>query len=96
MLIRKSIAYCYPTSPFAKVLGVHKTGGWYVQQYSWREDGTWSRPYVAQGNDVFTSSTDPDLIALYLESDGEPCPSFLTHGDADALAAIDAASKVPA
>jgi len=72
--IRKSIAYAYPTSTFARELC---SPGYFVSQYRLLEDGTWSAPYIAQGHDVFTDRNDPELLALFEETDGEPCPYFI-------------------
>lgn len=75
MKIRKAIAYAYPTSARASELG---SAGYYVEQYRLREDGSWSAPYIAQGcHDVFPDRQDPDLLALFAEADGEPCPHWL-------------------
>jgi hypothetical protein len=75
--IRKAIAYAYATSPHAVELGHAKTGCYYVSQSILREDGTWSPPYIAQGHDAFADRNDPDLILLFTETDGEPCPHWL-------------------
>jgi hypothetical protein len=72
--IRKAIAYAYPTSNHAEELGHGKTGCYYVSQSVLREDGTWSPPYIAQGHDAFLTLTDPDLQALFEQTEGEPCP----------------------
>ena len=76
MKLRKSIAYAYPTSNRAKELGHYATGCYYVAQSVLREDGTWSPEYVAQGHDAFTDRNDPDLLALFAETDGEVCPYY--------------------
>lgn len=69
----KRIAYCYPTSPRAGELGCYKTGGYFVEQQMLCEDNSWSRPYAAHGcgDEAFASATDPDLLALFNEADGE-------------------------
>ncbi len=77
MKLRKAVAYAYPSSPHAVELGHAKTGCWYVSQSVLREDGTWSPPYIAQGHDAFTDRADPDLQALFDQTDGEPCPHWL-------------------
>ncbi len=74
MKLRKAIAYAYPTSTHASELGVAKTGGYFVSQSILREDGTWPPPYIAQGHDVFATRNDPDLLALFAETDGTQCP----------------------
>jgi hypothetical protein len=72
MKLRKSIGYAYPTSQRAGGLGSH---GYFVEQSILREDGTWSPPFVAQGcHDVFPTRTDPDLLKLFSEADGELSP----------------------
>lgn len=75
--LRKAIAYAYPTSAHAKELGCYQTGCYYVSQSILREDGTWSPPYIAQGHDAFQDRNDPDLLALFDETDGEPCPHWI-------------------
>lgn len=93
MKLRKAIAYAYPTSIRAGELGVTDAGGWYVEVRATNEAGEWAGPHVAQGNDVFASAADPDLIQLYRETDGEPCPFFLRNGNKLALEAIEKWSK---
>lgn len=88
MKLRKAISYAYPGSPFAKELGCEKHGAYYVQQSILREDGTWSPPYIEQGHDGFSDPVDPDLIQLFQEADGEPCPMFVRHGNRGQLAAL--------
>jgi hypothetical protein len=76
MKTRKSIAYAYPTSEAANELG---QPGFYVCQYVKLETGEWSTPFIAQGHDVFDDKNDPDLLALFNESDGEVCPYYASH-----------------
>lgn len=66
---RYRIAYCYPTSPNAEILGVPRTGGHYVEEQILLEDGTWSTPYIATGceGDVFATPDWPELLALLEE-----------------------------
>ena len=71
--IRKSIAYCYPTSPNAETLG---QPGFYIQQYRKLETGEWSVGYIEQGHDVFESVSDRDLHTLLDEADGVYYPSW--------------------
>ncbi len=76
--LRKAIAYAYPTSSRARDLGCGTTGCYYVSHSILREDGTWSPDYVAQGcHDSFQDRNDPDLLALFEEADGDPCPYWL-------------------
>jgi hypothetical protein len=74
MKLRKAIAYAYATSSRAEELGCEKTGCYYVSQSVLREDGTWSPPYIAQSHSAFQNRNDPDLLALFEETIGEPCP----------------------
>lgn len=92
MKFRKAIAYAYPTSETAIRLGVRAQGGFYVQQFLRLENGEWSPAYIAPGTggEAFDRADDPDLIALYKETDGEPDPYFLQHGPEAALFAIQA------
>lgn len=93
--IYKSIAYAFPTSHMADTLGCPDTGGWYIEQHRILEDGSLSvgAPAVGCGNEAFPSPDDADLIALYHEADGEPCPRFKRYGNARALAAIGAMAQ---
>ena len=75
----KSIAYAFPTSTTAELLGFADTGCWFVSE------GATSAPHDAIG---FTEPDHPDLIALYHETDMPACRMFLRHGDDRALAAI--------
>ncbi len=77
MKLRKAIAYAYATSNHARELGCAATGCYYVSQSILREDGTWSPPYIAQGHDAFQDRNDAALLALFNETDGEPCPHWL-------------------
>ena len=90
MKLRKEISYAYSGSQNAQELGRARNGCWYVAQQCLRDDGCWSMSYIAPGcgNEGFATPDDPDLIALYLKTNGEPCPMFLRYGNADALAAI--------
>jgi len=76
MKIRKAIAYAYPTSKFAEELG---GAGYYIQQTLFREDHSWSPPYIAQGHDRFDNYNDPDLHALLNEHEGEVSPFCFTR-----------------
>lgn len=81
MKLRKAIEYAYPTSENAKLLDAADTGCWHVVTYLQREDGSWavSEPVGGVG---FTDMKDPDLVALYHEVDGAPCPYFLRYSRA--------------
>lgn len=88
MKLRKSISYAYPSSPNAESLGHGKTGCWYVAISTFREGASWSPNTPAHNAEGFGSPYDPDLLALYRDADGEPCPYFLRHGDSMALRAL--------
>ena len=85
MKIRKSIAYCYPTSPNAIEFGSH---GFYVQQELLREDQTWSPGYPASP-DIFDKVDDADLIQLLKESDGDYYSKYCQYFDHIGVPAID-------
>lgn len=80
----KSIAYAYPTSINAEALGRGKIGAWYVSLTD-RERGLTN---VAHNCEGFATPNDPDLIALFNEYEGKPCPYFLKFGNPKALAAL--------
>ena len=74
----KAVAYCYPTSHNAELLGNH---GYYIQQQIRLEDGNLSEPYIEQGYNVFDDLRDPDLRQLLSEVDGEVSPYSLLLPD---------------
>ena len=74
MKMQKRIAYCYPTSHLAHYLADGE-GGYYVEQRTMREDGTWSLWGPAfTGDGVFKRKDDIVLSALFAECDGEAQP----------------------
>ncbi len=76
MKTRKSISFAYATSATAKLLDHEATGCYYIASAVLREDGNWSHATPVHNAEGFTSAADPDLIWLYKETDGEPCPYF--------------------
>jgi len=71
MKTRKEIAYAYPTSPNAELLGCGRKGCFYVALSRLGDDGAWlpSNPVLkARG---FDSATHPDLLAIYAETEGD-------------------------
>jgi hypothetical protein len=74
MKLRKSIGYSYPTSPNAETLGSH---GYHVNQSILREDGSWSPEYLPVGCEVFATKDNPDLLAIFEETEGDICPMYL-------------------
>jgi hypothetical protein len=78
MKIRKSIDYAYPTSTYATLLDCEKTGCYFVAVSVLREDGTWSPTEPAHNAEGFIDPKDSDLLAMYIECDGEPAPKQLT------------------
>ena len=78
MKLRKAIAYAYPTSENAEILGKSATGAYYVEQSISVscEGGSWSPPYIAPGTegDSFDRADDPDLVSLFAEVEGDICP----------------------
>lgn len=73
----KSVAYAYPTSPFAEELGGE---GYFIQQQVMREDNTWSPPYIEQGYNRFDELYDKDLWNLFKEIKGTISPYSLLGG----------------
>lgn len=90
MKTRKSINYAYPHSPAAKTLGMSGTGCHYVATSVFREGASWSPASPAHNAEGFLNATDPDLLAMYNETEGEPCPYFLRYGTANTLRALKA------
>lgn len=87
MPVYKSIAFAYPTSLRAAELGAYKTGAWFVELCGENEAGQfWTA--VAQGHDSFATPDDPELIALFLETDGAISGAFLRHGNELARRAV--------
>lgn len=67
---RKSIAYAYPTSTIGG-----ESGGFFVKQETMHTSNTGCRGYeTTHSSDPYPTYTDPDLIALYHGTEGEPCP----------------------
>lgn len=75
-LYRKSIGYAFATSPRAVELGHAKTGCYYIQQETRREDSTWSPPDVWPGTqgEAATRIDAPELADLYAEIDAPRSP----------------------
>ncbi len=95
--ITKSIVFAFPTSTNAEALGMSETGCWHISLTSSNIEGSGQAcrrlPHDAEG---FDAPDHPDLIALFLEYEGEPSASFLEHGNFDArraLAAITTSEK---
>lgn len=88
MNIRKSISYAYPSSPHAVSLGMGATGCHYVAVSVFREGVSWSPNSPVHNAGGFVNPTDPDLLALYAETEGQPCPYFLRHGNTATLRAL--------
>lgn len=62
---RYSVGYCYPSSPNAKKLGVPETGGYYICETSFGEDGWLRNNRLAPGWTKVVAQTrdDPALLA---------------------------------
>jgi hypothetical protein len=85
----KSIAFAYPSSISAELLGFTKTGCWFVQHTLTNIEGSGqSKTFIAHNCEGFTAPDNPDLISLYHEYEGTPEPSFIRHGNEKALKAI--------
>lgn len=87
----KSIAYSFPTSDNAKKLGFADSGCWHISIFITGIEGSDQcrtiMPHDAEG---FAAPDDPDLIALFFETEGEIDPAFEKYGNSRALAAIAA------
>lgn len=82
----KAISYSFPTSANAETLGFAATGCWHIEQTYVNIEGSGQcRTFLPHDATGYASPTDPDLLALFTEYDGEPDPSFVKYGNADAL-----------
>lgn len=77
MKIRKSLNYAYPTSTHAKQLDCSATGCYYVGISVLRENMEWSVTEPAHNAEGFLTLGDPDLQAIFAETDGDRCPFSL-------------------
>lgn len=92
----KSIAYAFPTSENAKTLGFSKTGCWYISVIHTDIEGSGqSRTFLPHDAEGFAKADDPDLISLYLETEGLMDPSFKEYGSLEALHTIFQRSRRP-
>lgn len=92
--ITKSIEFAYPTSRHAKMLGAYKSGCWHISvAYNDIEDSAHVHMFIPPNAEAYTTPDDADLIAQFLEQEGEICPCFLKYGNALALKAVLAAIK---
>ena len=75
--ILKSISYSYPTSDNAEALGFADTGCYHISITYIGVEGsdqfTTFMPHDAEG---FTDKNDPDLLALYNETEGQCAREF--------------------
>lgn len=94
MKVFKSIAFAFPTSQAAAHLGFTKTGCYFVQSRTDDPESGQSSTVVPHDAEGFAAPDDPDLIALFREYDGEPCPMFLRYGPPGALAALKSAGAI--
>lgn len=89
--LTKSISYAYPSSTNAGVLGMSETGAWYISlTISDIEGSGQCRTFMPHDAEGFLNPDDPDLAALFHETDGEICPYFKQYGHHRALAAVAA------
>lgn len=89
MKITKAIAYAFPSSHTAKSLGFARTGCYFVQQtYSNIEGSDQCATFAPHDAEGFAEPNHPDLIALFHEYEGIPCPHFLMYGNDKALTAL--------
>jgi hypothetical protein len=70
MKFRKHIGFAYPGSNNAVALGFGRTGCYYIGLSIKREDGTWSPSYLPHNAEGFLDRNDPDLLALFEETEG--------------------------
>lgn len=68
--IKKEIAYSYATSPNAETLGFGKTGCYHVSvTYIDIEGSGQCKTFMPHNAEGFASKDDPDLIALFNETE---------------------------
>lgn len=85
----KSIAYAYPTSKNAELLGFPKEGCWYVSQTLYNIEGSGQfSTFPAHNGEGYATPDDPDLISFFKECEGDICKHFLKNGNFAALRAI--------
>lgn len=65
MRTRYSIAYAYPTSQRASELGFAKTGCYYLEGITKREDGSWSAPFVVPGTEGEACASESGRAVLH-------------------------------
>jgi len=69
--LTKRIAYCYPSSVYAKTFGKH---GYYIEVSRHNVEGSGqvntSPDRSAEAGEVFDRISDPDLWSLYAETEG--------------------------
>ena len=86
-MLYKSIAYAYPSSINASVLGF-EDGCWYVEHRYTGANQRNKASFIAYNCEGFDTPDHTDLITLYHEYEGVMCPMFKTHGNAKALVAL--------
>lgn len=85
----KSIAFSYPGSHNAEKLGFGKTGCWHIEITKLDIEGSGQcATYMPHDAEGFSAPDDPDLIALYRETQGEHSLSFVRYGNKRALKAL--------
>ena len=85
----KAISYSFPTSANAETLGFAATGCWHIEQTYVNIEGSGQcRTFLPHDATGYANPTDPDLLALFAEYDGEPDPAFVKYGNADVLRAL--------
>jgi hypothetical protein len=92
--VYKAIAYAYPTSPRAYKLSEDGNGVYYVEKRLTNIEGSGQEHVFIDDNcEGFASPTDPDLIAIFMETDGDICPRFKKYGNAQVLEALKKKEK---
>lgn len=72
---RKAIAYAFPTSYNAGLLGKSKEGCWYVSMVRYGCDQL-AVEYPVANAKGYDACNDPDLIADFRNTPGDVCPYF--------------------
>jgi hypothetical protein len=89
MKITKEISFAFPTSKLAENLGFKETGCFHISlTYHNIENSDQSISFVPHNAEGFLNPDDPDLIAIFKETEGETCRHFIKYGNGKALKAL--------
>ena len=78
-ILKKEIAYAFPTSKVATDQGFKNSGCYYIQYTLHNIEGSGHCQSFEDEQVGFFKSIDKDLINSFYEADGEICSSFLKY-----------------